>query len=589
VKNLRLKRELLLITMFFLLLGPLISIHGKQVKRIDETAVDAVTGSNGLVYSTLLGGSNDDYGCAIVRDSLNNTVIAGITYSADFPVTEGAYVTPHRGGSDVFVSKIAENGTLLFSAIIGGSDDETEFIFDNNFHIVEIALDSADNIIIQGTTQSSDFPVTEGAHDTTFNDGTITTETTNNRDVFIAKLSADGSKLLFGTFLGGSSADVVTLVTGGTITLDDADNIYVTGLTASSDFPITPDAIQSVHIGHGTDADAFITKLSADGTEILYSTFLGGSLHEACASIALDGENNIIIGGWTASSDFPTTANANDATHNGNDDGFIAKISVGESTLAFSTFLGGSDDDLVTAITIDEKGDIYAAGETFSSDYPVTNGANDTVHGGSREIFVTKFSSDGTELKFSTFLGGSGDDAPFGMVLDNEKSIYVVGFTSSSDFQVTPTDGSTASTAINGELDYTITQISPEGSFLQYSSYLGGSGSEIPNHFSLASSMYPHARVGSPAGIELVSKDKVIVVGTTDSTDFPVTADAFNKTHAGGYDVFITQLAWIPLEWNPPTTASSNDVPGFEAFVGVIAILAVSTLVWYSNYRKRNK
>ncbi|MFW9995766.1 MAG: SBBP repeat-containing protein [Candidatus Odinarchaeota archaeon] len=573
----KLNGKLLLITFFFLLLSSVASTQGKHVISASEMAVKTVTGSNGLVYSSLFGGSGDDYGCAISRDSQNNTIIAGITYSGDFPVTEGAYITPHRGGSDVFVSKIAENSTLLFSTIIGGSNSETELspLDGNDLHILEIALDSADNIIIQGTTHSSDFPTTEGAYDTTY-DG--------NKDIFIAKLSADGSDLLFGTYLGGSAADVLTRVTDRTIALDDADNIYVTGLTASSDFPVTSDALQSVHAAHGTDADAFITKLSADGAEILYSTFLGGSFNEGGTSLALDGEGNVIIGGYTASADFPTTANAYDTTHSGYEDGFIAKLSANGSTLAFSTFLGGTNGDWVTTITVDEKGDIYIAGETTSSNYPVTGGASDTSHSGLHDSFVTKLSSDGTELQFSTFLGGSGDDAPLGVVLDKEKSVYVIGITSSSDFQIISTVNNIASSALKGELDYTITKISPDGSFLQYSSYLGGDANEIMNLF---------PRLGSPAGIDLVNEDNVIVVGTTNSADFPVTADAFNKTLAysdatGGRDVFITQLTWSPLT-EATTTTTSNGVPGFDILAGVSSILAAGTLVNWSRRRKRNR
>ncbi|MFW9995763.1 MAG: hypothetical protein ACFFD4_27235 [Candidatus Odinarchaeota archaeon] len=562
------KREFLLITMFFLLLGPVISTHGKQVMNAGETAVDGVTGPNGLVYSSFIGGSGDDYGCAVARDSQNNTIIAGITYSTDFPVTEGAFDTSHNGASDVFVSKFAEDGTLLFSTFIGGSDEETENLGDDSYisHALSIAVDSADNIVIYGRTDSNDFPVTAGSYDTIYGGG---------RDLFIVKLSSDGSELLFATYLGGSGDEDWHLYATQTLVLDQYDNIIVTGLASSYDFPTTPNAIDRTNPGN------FIAKLSDDGSTLLYSSFVGGS----CAgSLAIDSEGNMIIAGNTGDGEIQPTAGAYDTTYNGGlHDGFILKLSADGSEILWTTLLGGTGWNAAAMATVDTAGDIYVAGtiNVNSQNFPTTPGANDTTLDGTGDMYIAKLSKNGDELLFSTLHGGNGYDFFTRMVLDSKNSIYFTGTTTSTDYPVTP---NAAGTTLSGGQDYTVAKLTPDCSFVQYATYLGGSSQEI------AAFGFPDWSDTVPdqiatGDIELVDEDNVIVVGTTNSTDYPATAGAYNSTNAGGHDAFITQLAWTPLE--PPVTTTT--APGFDVFTGVISILAVSTPIKWSRRKKKNK
>ncbi|MFW9995764.1 MAG: SBBP repeat-containing protein [Candidatus Odinarchaeota archaeon] len=562
----KLKREVLLITIFFLLLGPVISIHGKQVMNADETAVDAVTGPNGLVYSSFIGGSGDDYGCAVARDRQNNTIIAGITYSADFPVTEGAFDTTHNGASDVFVSKFAENGSLLFSTFIGGSDEETLNDGPDGFisHHLSLALDSTGTIVIYGRTYSADFPVTDGAHDTSYG---------GSGDLFIAKISSNGSELLFATYLGGTGTDQFGHAGGQIIATDQADNIIVTGMTDSIDFPTTPNAVDRSFPG------VFIVKFSADGSTLLYSSFMGPGFS---TNLVLDNEGNILVaGGGNEGYIVEPTAGAYDTSYNGGShDGFILKLAADGSEILWTTLLGGSDQDIGLKIAVDSAGDVYVAGLTKSSNFPVTAGASDTALDGITDYFIAKLSKNGEELLFSTFHGGNGLEFITGMALDSNNGVYIAGTSDSADFPVTPTatDGS-----LGGGQDYTVSKLTPDGSFVQHASYLGGSDQEI-GPFSPSGNRIKHLTTGD---IELVSEDNVIVIGTTNSTDYPTTTGAYNATSAGGYDAFITQLAWTPS--TVTTTTTSNSVPGFDVFAGVICILAVSTLVKWSRCRKKNK
>ncbi|MHA2335453.1 MAG: hypothetical protein ACXAEU_25705 [Candidatus Hodarchaeales archaeon] len=560
----KLKRELLLITIFFLLLVPTFASQGKQVINADGMAGDAVTGSSELIYSTLIGGSGDDYGCAIARDSQNNTVIAGITYSADFPVTEGAFDTSHNGKSDVFVSKFATNGTLLFSTFFGGNDEETDRTPDGfvGQHL-SFALDSADNIIIYGRTESEDLPVSDDAYDTIYGGG--------DKDLFIAKLSSDGSDLLFATYLGGAEDDSYGHAGGQIIAIDQFDNIIVTGFTDSSDFPTTIDAVDRSNPG------VFVSKIAADGSTLLYSSFIGSGYP---TNLVLDSEGNMLVAGaGNAGYIVEPTTDAYDTTYNGGShDGFILKLAADGSEILWATILGGSGQDIGLKIAVNDVNDIYVAGITASNDFPVTLDANDITLGGTYDYFIAKLSKNGRELLFSTLHGGSGDEFISGLTLGSNDSIYIAGTSTSVDF---PTTSITSDGSIGGSQDYTISKIAPEDSFVQYASYLGGSDQEV-GKFGQGN------RKLTTGDIELISEDSVVVVGTTNSSDYPTTAGAYSVTSAGGHDVFITHLDWSTKSTMTDST-TDQAATGFDFYTGSLLLLAVSALVWYNKQRKRNR
>ena len=271
-----------------------------------------------LVYSTFVGGSGgSDYGYSLALDGNGNAVVTGSTSSADFPTTAGAYDTSHNGSIDVFVFRLsADGGTLVYSTFVGGSSAD---------HGYALALDGNGNAVVTGMTDSADFPTTAGAYDTSHN---------SSDDGFVFKLSADGSTLLYSTFVGGSSKEYLSFG----LVLDDGGDAVVTGMTESADFPTTAGAYDTSY--NGSD-DVFVFKLSADGSTLLYSTYVGGGSEDRHPALALDGAGNVVVTGQTASADFPTTVGAYDTSFNETYDVFVFKLSADGSALLYSTLVGG--------------------------------------------------------------------------------------------------------------------------------------------------------------------------------------------------------------------------------------------------------
>ncbi|MHA1927443.1 MAG: DUF7948 domain-containing protein [Candidatus Thorarchaeota archaeon] len=474
-----------------------------------------------LHYATFVGGSSDDYGYSLVIDSSNNAYVTGSTSSSTypaFPTTSGANDTTHNGGTyDAFILKLSADGsTLLFATFIGGTGDE---------YGRSIALDGSNNVYATGETDSSNFPTTPGAYDTSHNGGTW--------DAFILKLSADGSTLLYSTYVGGSSFDV-----GYSIALDSSNNTYVTGYTFSTDFPTTPGAYDTSN----DDFAIFILKLSADGSTLLYSTFVGGGSLDYGRSIALDSSNNAYVTGETASSDFPTTLGANDTTHNGVYDVFILKLSADGSTLLYSTFVGGSSSDYGYSIALDSSDNTYVTGYTESSNFPTTPGAYDTSYNESNDGFIVKLSADGSTLLYSTFTGGSGEDRGYSIALDSSNNAYVTGNTKSSNFPTTP---GANDTSYNVEWDVFILKLSADGSTLLYSTYVGGSS-------------YDYGR-----SIALDSSDLAYVTGYTMSSNFPTTPGAHDTIHNVNNDVFIMKVDIRDIVVNIETPSNTTYADDF--------------------------
>lgn len=366
-----------------------------------------------LVYSTFLGGTSNEYGRGIAAES-GCAYVTGYTVSSDFP-TANAYDPTYNGGDDCFVTKLAADGqSLVYSTFLGGTSG------DNGYGI---AVESG-CAYVTGQTLSSGFP-TVNAYDSTLS---------GSSDCFVTRLAADGQSLVYSTFLGGTSNEQ-----GWGIAVESGC-AYVTGYTQSSDFP-TVLAYDSTHNGGN---DAFVTKLAANGQSLVYSTFLGGASTDYGNAIAV--ENGFAyVTGRTLSSDFPT-ANAYDATHNGGDDCFVAKLTADGQSLVYSTFLGGASNDSGRAIAV-ESGYVCVTGETYSSGFPAVN-AYDSSYNGELDCFVTELAADGQSLVYSTFLGGASNDYGNGIVLEGG-CVYVVGLTLSSAFPIADAYDSTH----NGGID----------------------------------------------------------------------------------------------------------------------------------------
>src|SRR5947208_1601117 len=265
------------------------------VAKVDPTG-------SGLIYSTYLGGAAADEGYGIAVDGAGNAYVTGYTSSTNFPTTAGAFRTSFSGNIDAFVTKVNANGSALaYSTYLGGSGYE---------RAPGIAVDAAGNAYVTGFTDSANFPTTPGAIQTNF---------AGTTDVFVTKVNPSGSGLAYSTYLGGTAADV-----GYDIATDAAGNAYVTGYTASSNFPTTTGAFQTVQSGY---ADAFVTKVNPGGTGLLYSTFLGGGNNDLGYGIAVNAAGHILVAGRTASTNFPTTAGALQTGSDGPGDAFIAKFS----------------------------------------------------------------------------------------------------------------------------------------------------------------------------------------------------------------------------------------------------------------------
>jgi Beta-propeller repeat len=320
---------------------------------------------------------------------------------------------------------------LAYSTYLGGSSIDTG---------VGIAVDSAAAAYVTGETASTDFPTTAGASDTSYNGG---------EDAFVTKLNPAGSSLAYSTYLGGSSDEFVR-----GIAVDSAGAAYVTGETASTDFPTTAGAFDTSFNGF----DAFVTKLNPAGSSLTYSTYLGGS----SVGIAVDSARAAYVTGFTGPG-FPTTAGAFDTTYNGSGDAFVTKLNPAGSNLTYSTYLGGSDvdGDQGLGIAVDSAGAAYVTGPTDSSDFPTTAGAFDTSANGAHDAFVTKLNPAGSNLAYSTYLGGFSFEVANGLAVDSAAAAYVTGGTFSTDF---PTTAGTLDYNGNGDAFVTKLALGPVAS-----------------------------------------------------------------------------------------------------------------------------
>ena len=259
---------------------------------------------------------------------------------------------------------------------------------------------------MSGGTGSADFPTTPGAFDTTDH---------TNEDVWVAKLDAEGSTLVYSTLLGGSA---VAGDFGAAIAVDRGGHAYVGGGTASLDFPSTRRSFEPTHQGEVNSLDAFVVKLKVDGSGLVFGSFLGGKCNDAITGIAVDDHENVVVTGSTVSQDFPTTGNAFDKRYGGSEDAFVAKLDADGSKLLDSTYLGGTAFERAQGIALDTAGNAYVTGWTTSSDFPTTRGAFDIRHNGDEDAFVAKLDAGGSKLLYSTYLGGEAKDRGRGIAVD---------------------------------------------------------------------------------------------------------------------------------------------------------------------------
>jgi Beta-propeller repeat len=320
------------------------------------------TGS-ALVYSSFLGGFSLDDALAIAVDASGNAYVAGETTSSDFPTTAGAFDRTINGDSDTYIVKVNPAGSaLVYSTYLGG-----EFVDLPG----AIKVDGAGNATVVGSTRSTTYPTTAGAFDTTPN---------GMFDLYVTKLNAAGSALVFSTLIGGSDMEGP-----GDFAVDGAGNLYIAGSTASPTFPTTAGVVKTVRSG---GADGFVLKLNATASALVFSTLLGGNDGDSTSGVALDAAGNLWVAGTTSSLDYPVTPDALSGVHSGGiTDAVITQLNPTASAILYSTFYGGTQPDPAGAIALDGNGNVFVMGHTFSPDFPTTPGAFDRLFAGNPSIF----------------------------------------------------------------------------------------------------------------------------------------------------------------------------------------------------------
>ncbi|MBD1383442.1 SBBP repeat-containing protein [Metabacillus arenae] len=364
-----------------------------------DAFVTKVDPSGGLIYSSYLGGTGDDFGSSIAVDGMGNAYVTGRTSSLDFP-TVNPFQPVFGGGQDAYVTKVDPSGGLIYSSYLGGinTDDGRS-----------IAVDGMGNAYLTGITLSPDFP-TVNAFQPAFGGGF---------DAYVTKVDPSGG-LIYSSYLGGTGNDL-----SNSIAVDEIGNAYVTGFTLSLDFP-TVNAFQPAF---GGGFDAYVTKVDPSGG-LIYSSYLGGTNIDQGSSIAVDEMGNAYVTGFTHSPDFPTV-NAFQPAFGGVRDAYVTKVDP-SGGLIYSSYLGGINSDQGSSIVVDEMGNAYVTGFTHSPDFPTVN-AFQPVFGGGQDVYVTKVDPSGG-LIYSSYLGGTGDDIGSSIVVDEIGNAYVTGSTNSPDF-----------------------------------------------------------------------------------------------------------------------------------------------------------
>ncbi len=377
----------------------------------------------------------------IALDDSGYIYLTGMTSSSDFLVTDAAYDTSFNGGSfymeffgllapvsipDVFVIKLDPTGkNVVFSTYLGGTG------WDDGY---KMAVDGSGNIYVTGMTGSSNFPVTSGAFDETFNGAAE--DSMWAEDIFVTKLSVDGGSLVYSTYIGGSKDDS----SPEGLYVNESGEAYLTIDTYSRDFPVTSGAYDESHNAPEGKSyrDIAVVKLNSSGTGLVYSTFIGGAKSEYTGDIEVDPQGNAFVTGFTYSPDFPTTTGVYGDSIKGASDIFVVKLNPSGDSLVYSTLIGGSGYDKAEEIEIDAQGNAFIAGYTKSDAFPVVGTAYSNKTGRYYDAAVVKLNVDGTDILYSTKIGGSGYDKAYALKVDNNENVYIGGYSSSSNFPVTP-------------------------------------------------------------------------------------------------------------------------------------------------------
>ncbi|WP_324675283.1 gliding motility-associated C-terminal domain-containing protein [Hymenobacter sp. GOD-10R] len=449
-----------------------------------------------VVYSSYTGATSDNWGFTATYDAQGNLYSGGISFGVGYPVTLGAYQIAYAGLVDIALIKYntATTGAAsrVWATYIGGNNGDFPH---------SLVVNAQNELVLLGSTSSSNYPTTNNAYDRTFGGGSriapygLGSYLLNGSDIVVTRLSADGSQLLGSTYLGGSSndglldpsaTDRLTRNYGdafrGDVLLDAAGNVYVASCTASADFP-APRGFSTSFKGGATDA--VVCKLSPSLDQLMWSNFLGGTSTDGAYSLQLDAANNLYVAGGTKSANFPTVASALQPSYLGNEDGFIARISNDGTTLQHSTYLGTAAYEQAFFIQLDVEGNVYALGQT-TGQYPVTAGHYQNTNG---RIFIHKLTPDLGSTLFSTVIGSGGtvpNISPTAFLVDQCNRIYLSGWGGTSNGgsygNGTTTGLPVTSNALKPTTDgndFYLMQLSANATALDYATFFGeGSGAD---------------------------------------------------------------------------------------------------------------
>jgi hypothetical protein len=385
----------------------------------------------------------EDYGYGIAVDNSGSAYIVGHGGKDNLCTFMGAvpgYDQTFNGGDyDAFVMKIKSDGSgLEYCTFIGGSEWDGAY---------DIALDQDNNAYVTGFTWSPNFPTTTGAYDETIN---------GSRDIFVAQVSDDGTRLEYSTFMGGTGQE-----SARAIALDNQNNAYVTGWTTSNDLPTPAPVFDDTLDGF---FDSFVFKLNNDGSDLIFNSYLGGTDEERGYDIILDGQGNIFLTGETLSLDYPVTSGAMDTTFGGGDcsfqncpDGYVARLNPTATILDFATYIGGDNRDITYGLSLHQDGGVFVVGESISeNDFPTTPTSYDPTPNGEGDAFMLWIDSTGSTLNYGTYLGSTDIDVGTAFWTDGQNNIYLTGLTFSSDFPTTP---GAYDTTINGDFDVFVSKL----------------------------------------------------------------------------------------------------------------------------------
>lgn len=456
-------------------------------------------------YATYLGGGSTESVAGAVVDTAGRTVVCGTTQSADFPATAGALKSVYAEDGtdaalgDVFVAEFNSSGSLLFATYLGGSRyDECR----------AVTLDPSGNIYVTGQTHSGNFVTTTGAYQRTFGGGI---------DAFVVKLNSTGNVISYSTMMGGGENDY-----GDSVAVDATGSAYVVVNTLGGGFPTTPGSFNP-----SSATGAYLVKLNPSGSALTYSTFLGrGGYLFGLAQleigggrrVVVDAAGNAFVAGSTVFSSFPTTAGAAYSTFRGGVDGYIMKLSASGSSLLYSSFVGGTGDENVHGLAIDSEGNAIVCGMTTSKDFPQAKVIGNTDQTG---MFAAKFNPTGSAVLYATRIAGSSSTYMSDAVLAHDGGIVMAGDTGAADF---PVSSNAVQTTLKGSSDAVVVHLSPAGDRIVYATFVGGGGSDY----------------GYAVGLD--SAGAAYVVGSTYSSDFPVTA-ATQGALRGTSDAFVIKIS----------------------------------------------